>query len=148
MTIVKAGTHTTHQKTDVTFTCLYSTLHKSSLLLQMRRVFDAHAQRWRASMISWSYREVTKQCALQTMLRKGSATISHARVVPKCGEVKVTHREALERQRTMTPTVRWPAVGGLVRCPSEPTILYIFSGPNSTAAAPTPFHMHRSRYSL
>ena len=148
MTIVRVRTHTTHQKTDVTFTSLHFTLHRSPLLLQMRRVYDAHAQRWRASMISWSCREVTKQCALQTLLSKGSAAISHTRVLPKSGELQATHREALERQTTMTLKVRWAAVGGLLRCLSEPTILYTFSGPNPTAAAPTPFQMRRSRYSL
>ena len=67
-------------------------------------------------MISWNCREVTKQWALQTLLCKGSGAIYDIRVLPKCGELKVKHRKALERQRTMTLTVRWPGVGGLVRC--------------------------------
>ena len=58
---------------------------------------------------------MTKQCALQRLLCKDSGAISDVRVVPNCGELKAKHREALERQRTMTFTVRWSGVGGLVR---------------------------------
>ena len=69
-------------------------------------------------------------------------------VLPKSGELKASHRDALERQRRMTITGSWLAVAGLLRCPSEPTILHTFSRPNPTAAAPTPFHMRWSCYSL
>ena len=69
-------------------------------------------------------------------------------VLTKRGELKASHRDALERQRRMMITGSWPAVAGLLRCPSEPTILHTFSRANLTAAAPTPFHMCQSCYSL
>ena len=92
--------------------------------------------------------DMTKECSQQTLLRKGSAGTSHPRVLSKSAELKAMHCKSLERHRTMTLRGRWPAVAALLRCPSEPTILHTFSGPNPTAAARTLFHMLRSRYSL
>ena len=74
--------HTRNRITDVTFTSLQCTLHESSVVLQMRRVHDEQAQQWRASMISWSCRDVQIQCALQKLRRQCSLVITAVRVPP------------------------------------------------------------------
>ena len=74
--------HTRNWITDVTFTSLQCTLHRSSVVLQMRRVHDEQMQQWRASMISWSCRDVQIQCALQKLRRQRSLAITAVRVPP------------------------------------------------------------------
>ena len=119
-TKIIAGTHTRNQRTDVTFTSLQSTLHTSSVVLQMRRVYDDQAQRCRASMISWSCRDVQRQCAMQKLRRQGSIAITDVRVPPTCRERKAKHRLALQRKRRRILTVQWRGFGALVRCQSGP----------------------------
>ena len=137
-TKITAGTHTRNQRTDVTFTSLQSTLHRSSMMLQMRRVYDDEVQQWRASMILWSCRDVRKQCALQKLRRQGSVAITAVRVLPTCGERKAKHRLALQRKRRRIVTVQWRGFGALVRCQS---------GPPSCSPYPdqTPLPRHRAR---
>ena len=74
--------HTRNRITNVTFTSLQCTLHGSSVVLQMRRVHDEQAQQWRASMISWSCKDVQIQCALQKLRRQRSLAITTVRVSP------------------------------------------------------------------
>ena len=119
-TKITAGTHTRNQRTDVTFTSLQSTLHTSSMVLQMRRVYNDQAQQWRASMISWSCKDVRKQCALQKLRRQVSVAIIAVRVPPMCRERKAKHHLALQRKRRRILTVWWRGFGALVRCQSGP----------------------------
>ena len=134
-TKIRGGTHTTYQKTDITFSSLQSTLQRSSLLLQMSRVYDDWPQHWRASMILCSSTEVTKQCTVQTLQGKCSAALSDVRIPPKCGKQKAPHREALERQRRRILSGRWRGCGGLLRCQSGPTIQHTFFRPILNAVA-------------
>ena len=68
--------HTRNRITDVTFTSLQCTLHGSAVVLQIRRVHEDQAQHCRASMISCSYRDVRKQCALQKLQRQRALAIT------------------------------------------------------------------------
>ena len=110
-------------------------MQRSSLLLQMRRVYDDRPQRWRASMILCSSTEVTKQCAVQMLRGKCSTALTGVRIPPKCGKWKVPHREALERQRRRILSGRWRGCPALLRCQSDPTIQYTFFGPIPNTAA-------------
>ena len=83
-TITTTITGGTHSKPDHGHYFYFSSMYVARVLSGAvdERVHDDQAQQWRASMMSWSYRDVRKQCALQKLRRQRSVATTAVRVPP------------------------------------------------------------------